>query len=1126
MGPVSRQTIAKLRREYNAWVANETLEDYALRFAPRSFRKWSEFRVANTAFGSIAFLVLEAMGGLLAINYGFVNACWAILAVGSIIFLTGLPVSYYAARHNIDMDLLTRGAGFGYIGSTLTSLIYASFTFTLFALEASIMSLALELYFSIPLAWAHVVSAVVVIPLVTFGITTISRLQLWTQPLWLALLCAPYIAVLWREPLALSDLTAFAGKAPNGGAFDWMLFGTAATMAFSMVAQIGEQVDFLRFLPEKNGDNRFRWWAATIVAGPGWVFMGMLRQLGGALLASLAIAHGILPGHAHEPTQMYLVAYGYVFDDARLALAATVLLVVVSQIKINVTNAYAGSLAWSNFFSRLTHSHPGRVVWLVFNVAIALLLMELDVFGALERVLGLFSNVAIAWIGALVADLMVNKPLGLSPPFVEFKRAYLPDLNPAGVISTLCASAVSILAYSGLFGDMPRAFSAFIALGLAFLLAPLIARLTRGRYYLARNRNNWGSASPLAKCCICENDFEPEDKAYCPAYQGVICSLCCTLDARCLDACKPEVRLNDQLGALARRCLPNRLSPGLRLRLVQFGLVYALLAACTGVFLGVIYYQDILAAGRTVPLLSVLLAGSFVKVYSALLVFLGLGAWWLVLSNESRQMAQEESTKQTQLLLTEIEEHRKTDAKLKQAMASADLANRAKSRFLSDMSHEIRTPLNSMLGYAQVLAKDPAIPPRRRDALEIIQRSGEHLSALIEDILDIARIEARKFELKRTAIDFAAFLEQLVRMFKPQAEAKGLGFRCQILDQLPCRVGGDEKRVGQILINLLGNAMKFTHAGEVVLRVGYRSEIAVFQVVDTGEGIPEDQFETIFQPFQRLGGTRGNAVSGSGLGLTVSKILAEIMGGELTVESAPGRGSTFTVRLFLPALRNLEEPPIEDDAIVGYAGQRREILIVDDQPEHRGLLTSILEPLGFRLAEAGSGEECLARVAEHAPDLILLDMTMSGMNGAATATALRAANYRAPIVMVSANAYASDQKLALTAGCDDFVAKPIQIAELLRKLRLHLGLDWLQAEESAAEPAPPVSDGPMIAPPPEVLDALEAFARIGDLRGLADRLDRLADDGPQYLPYARRLQSLAKEFRLGDLRNVLRETPR
>ncbi len=1118
---VQRQTIAKVRRDYNAWVANETLEDYALRFAPRSFRKWSEFRVANTAFGSISFLVLEAIGGLMTVNYGFTNACWAILAVGLIVFLTGFPISYYAARHNVDMDLLTRGAGFGYIGSTLTSLIYASFTFTLFALEASIMSLALELYFQMPLALAHVISAVVVIPLVTFGITMINRLQLWTQPLWLILLAVPYIAVLLREPEALASLPDFVGKRPGDGSFNWLAFGTACTMAFSMVAQIGEQVDFLRFLPDKTPANRVRWWAATIIAGPGWIVMGMARQLGGAFLAHLAIRHGIDPVHAHEPTQMYLTAYGYVFDQPGLALAATTLLVVISQVKINVTNAYAGSLAWSNFFSRLTHSHPGRVVWLVFNVAIALLLMELGVFGALERVLGLFSNVAIAWIGAVVADLVVNKPLGLSPPYVEFKRAYLPDLNPVGVGATLVASAVSILAYLGVFGAGPRAFSAFLALGLAFVLAPLIAFLSGGRFYLARDRNDWGTATPHAQCCICGNDFEMEDKAYCPAYQGTICSLCCTLDARCLDACKPGVRLKDQLESLAG-WLPTRWPLAIRMRLIRFALVFALLGTLGGVLVGVIYYQDMLAAGD--PALRRALFDSYVKVYSALAVLLGLGAWWLVLNNESRQVAQEESARQTQRLMREIEERQKTDEKLKRAKDAAERANQAKSRFLSDMSHEIRTPLNSILGYAQILAKDPAIPPHRRDAVEIIQRSGEHLSALIEDILDIARIEARKLELKRAPIDLAALIEQLARMFRPQAEAKGLAFRVQITGLLPRRIRGDEKRVGQILINLLSNAVKFTPSGEVRLRIGYSGEIARFQIMDTGVGIPQDQVEEIFQPFQRLASARGNAASGSGLGLTISKILAEIMGGELTVESAPGEGSTFSVRLFLPDVRGEPEAgPVAEERAVGYHGPRRRILIVDDQVEHRGLLRSILAPLGFELTEARCGEDCLAEVRRQRPDLILLDLLMDGMGGIEAAERLRAEGCRCPVVVVSANAYLSDRRESLAAGCDDFVAKPIQIVELLRKVKLHLGLDWVCRKEGDTAGHAAAGEA-MAIPPLDVVEELEDCARIGDLRGLTDRLKALIDEDFQYLPYARHLQSLAKAFRVADIKGFLAQS--
>ena len=214
---------------------------------------------------------------------------------------------------------------------------------------------------------------------------------------------------------------------------------------------------------------------------------------------------------------------------------------ILSQLKINVTNAYAGSIAWSNFFSRLTHSHPGRVVWLVFNVMVALLLMEIGVYKALEQTLALYSNVAIAWVGALVADLVVNKPLGLRPQHIEFKRAHLYDINPVGVGAMTIATIVSISAFYGLFGPTAKALSAFVALAVAFVTAPLIAWATDGKYYIARKpKRSWQELEAI-QCCICEHSFEPEDMASCPAYAGPICSLVllagCTLPRSLQAAC-------------------------------------------------------------------------------------------------------------------------------------------------------------------------------------------------------------------------------------------------------------------------------------------------------------------------------------------------------------------------------------------------------------------------------------------------------------------------------------------------------------------------------------------------------------------------------------------------------------
>ncbi|WP_293409049.1 hypothetical protein [Piscinibacter sp.] len=257
---------------------------------------------------------------------------------------------------------------------------------------------------------------------------------------------------------------------------------------------------------------------------------------------------------AVDPNQMYLAAYEYVFPNYGWAVAATALFVIVSQLKINVTNAYAGSLAWSNFFARLTHSHPGRVVWMVFNTLIALMLMEMNVFSALGHVLGLYSNVAISWMMAVVADLVVNKPMGWSPKGIEFKRAHLFDVNPVGVGAMGIASLVSIVAYLGLPGPMAQAFSAVIALVTAFVCSPLIAWWTKGRYYLARQPDaapQVGEEQPQAPDAMLRDLRarlrSPTTPAHCPAYGGPICSsLCCSLDARCHDLCKPDARRSVQ----------------------------------------------------------------------------------------------------------------------------------------------------------------------------------------------------------------------------------------------------------------------------------------------------------------------------------------------------------------------------------------------------------------------------------------------------------------------------------------------------------------------------------------------------------------------------------------------------
>ena len=248
----AQQRIVRVRRNYNQWVANQTLEDYALRFTAKTARRWSSLRVANTAIGAVSFLALEAIGGTITVNYGFINGTAAILVVGILILLTSLPIAYYAATYGVDIDLLTRGAGFGYLGSTITSLIYASFTFLFFALEAAIMSLAFEMCLGIPLFIGYVLSSLIVIPLVTHGITFISRFQSWTQPVWIVLHLIPFAFVAAADSASFERWTRFPGLGgAQGRSFNLVLFGAAATVVFSLVAQIGEQVDFLRFRGRK-----------------------------------------------------------------------------------------------------------------------------------------------------------------------------------------------------------------------------------------------------------------------------------------------------------------------------------------------------------------------------------------------------------------------------------------------------------------------------------------------------------------------------------------------------------------------------------------------------------------------------------------------------------------------------------------------------------------------------------------------------------------------------------------------------------------------------------------------------------------------------------------------------------
>jgi signal transduction histidine kinase/CheY-like chemotaxis protein/purine-cytosine permease-like protein len=1112
-----QQRVIHQRRQYNQWVGNQTLEDYALRFTAQKARRWSAFRVGNTALGAVSFLACEAIGGSITLAFGFTNAMAAIVAAGVLMFLVGLPICLSATRNGVDVDLLTRGAGFGYIGSTITSLIYAMFTFILFSIEASIMSAAITMVLAVPLWLANVVSACVVIPIAAYGIKAISRMQLWTQPIWLALQFGPLLLLAWRGLPDFSAWTQFTGG--NGvNEFSLLPFGMAASVLLSLLPQVGEQVDYLRFLPDRARTGAFGWWSALLLTGPGWVFTGCAKIAAGSFLTYLALERGASWIDASQPATMYRLAFTELFQNPPLAGWLMLVLVVTCQIKINTTNAYAGSIAWSNFFSRLTHSHPGRVVWVVFNVLLALLLMEIGIWHVIQSILGLYANFAVGWMGALAADLVINKPLGLSPPGIEFKRAYLYDINPVGVGAMALSIVVSTAMSFNVFGPTAHALAPFWGLLIAFVAAPAIAYATGGKYYLARKDALLpGGPADALKCVICESAFERPDMAFCPAYQGNICSLCCSLDARCHDLCKPKARFSEQLSGAFLQILPRQITTRVDRRVGMFLAVFTLFTAVIAALLSLIGFEY----ATIVPAAAGVIYTTLWAVFFALFILAGITAWLLVLAQASRRAAEQEIGHQTVMLMDEISAHERTDAALEKAKAVAESANTAKSRYIVGVIHEIRAPLNAIFGYAQLLERASTLRPA--DAVRVIRRSAEHLSNLVDGLLDISQIETGALQLHRDRVNLPEFLDQIVDMFRLQAAAKGIGFFDERPNNLPRFIHTDEKRLRQILVNLLSNAIKYTENGSARLRIKRRGQVTEFEVVDTGHGIRPEDIETIFEPFERGYMPAANAMPGTGLGLTITKLLTQILGGEISVESRVGEGSVFRVRMLLSEAALGSSAAVIERRITGYSGPRRRVLIVDDDLDHVELLHDILAPLGFVLFAANDGQSGLTLAGDCDPELVILDISMPGMSGLAVASALRSRFGEAlRILIVSGNfhdvprvgAAAIENAAEKFQAHDGYLAKPMDIRALLEMMRNLLGLSWVY--DIAPAVVLPVLNDPlsMTRPGLQHLSDLLQLGRIGYVRGIEAKLSEIAEAEPETAAFAGHLREMVRGFEL------------
>jgi CHASE2 domain-containing sensor protein/CheY-like chemotaxis protein len=560
------------------------------------------------------------------------------------------------------------------------------------------------------------------------------------------------------------------------------------------------------------------------------------------------------------------------------------------------------------------------------------------------------------------------------------------------------------------------------------------------------------------------------------------------------------------------------------------------------ILLGLGYGSFVL--GWLIPLVSPALA-----IAAAAIITTNYHSYWqlkvaneqLATTNQQLETANEQLQDYSRTLEAKVGDRTR---ELEEAKRYADSANAAKSEFLANMSHELRTPLNGILGYAEILQRDPTIASKQKEGVGIIHQCGSHLLTLINDILDLSKIEARKLELHPSDVNVSAFFNGVAQICAIKAEQKGIAFKSEFDPKLPKGIYVDEKRLRQVLINLLGNAIKFTDQGCVTLKVDVlpnfppRTEDPAtqkncpirIQVQDTGVGMTSEQLEKIFLPFEQVGDPRKKA-EGTGLGLAISQKIVQMMGSELKASSQPGESSVFELNLVVPISQDwvISNVDRQRRKIVGIQGKKPTLLIVDDHWENRSILLNVLEPIGIQMIEATNGQEGLEKAEEFHPDLIVTDINMPVMDGIEMIRKIRFVSHLKdiPIMVSSASVFESDRQEALEVGADLFLPKPVSIDELLATLETLLKCSWIYQEIPAETPSLSISidrtstNQTLVLPQRDTLERLNDLALRGNIKGIEAEISQLEQFDAELQPFTDKVRQLTKQFQVKKVRELI-----